>query len=232
MRNKIIAAYTREAANYDYSRYEDPNHPSNLRLVMLIKDIMAKCLVGNSILELAAGTGYWGKYLTGMGYNYSGIELTEAMIQQAWARGLNVQLGNVEDTSAYPNKVSNIICIKSFTFFPNPLQVLANCRNALDNDGRLILFYNNKYNWFLGLYSIFRDGKKVAPYPEYERRYSWQEMKGMLRQAGFKILLIKDCVNFSYRFIPKRWRNSKLIYWIDNHMRNGWTTCIVAIKAQ
>lgn len=221
--------YTEISKYYDYDRYEDPRHPANLRLKEIIEEVLGRYLVGNTVFELAAGTGYWGRYLIDKGYEYSGVDLTEAMVDKAKEKGIEtIKIGDVEDIEIYPDGVDNIVSIKSFTFFQKPLQVLHNVKASLKEGGRFIVFYNNKYNLPLMVYSIFADGNKVAPFPPHEHRYSWKEFSGMLEKVGLRKIHIRDCVNLPYRFIPPMLRSKAR--WIDDHLRMGWTTCIVAEK--
>jgi len=229
LKTLIQEAYNKEADIYDADRYGDV-HPANIRLRETIRNTLVKYLVGNTIFELASGTGYWGKYLVGLGYKYSGVDLTPGMVNKALGRHLDVRLGDVEDPTVYPKDIDSILCVKAFTFFQDPKKVLQNSYYSLKTGGRFICFYNNKRNFLLWVYSWFKDPNLIAPSPPYERRYTHREFESMARGVGFKTLFIKDCVNLPYKYLPKHLRYTKWTNWLDEHLKFGWTTYTVLEK--
>lgn len=215
---------------YDWDRYNNPRKPSNIRLRQIVERDLEKYLKQSSVFELAAGTGYWGRYLLDLGYEYKGLEITPAMVEWAHRRGVTEEsLGDASDSRSYPKEVDNIICIKAFTFFREPIGVLLNCKKSLKKDGRLMMWYYNKDFHILRLL-LHLQGTSIEELTPLEIRYSWKDMKKMLRDSGFRLLDMKDYINFSYRFIPKFLRDNKVVHWVDDHLKYGWITFLVAEK--
>jgi len=224
----IIKYYTREAEIYEFRRFENPKYPANLRLKRKIIEVCKKYLVDNTLFEIACGTGYWEKIFTDMGYQYSGVDLTPTMIEKAKARGIaDYRVGDVEDISVYPKEVDNIVCIKSFTMFQNQQQVLNNIYQSLRPGGRLLIFYNNKWNLLPLIASLFKGGRRgLGLSSSYDEPISRGQFLGMLEKSGLKLILIKECCNIPYRFLPRwRWLDK-----IDDLLAFGWITYVVAEK--
>jgi len=197
----------------------------------LIKELLPKWIVGNKILELACGTGYWGEYISGLGYDYCGLEITDGMTAQGGIKGLRVIQGDVEDYSIYPRHIDTVVCVKAFGFFTNPIKVLENVRKSLNPGGRFINFYyNNRYhNAIVRLYSLFKDPDNISYQPPWDERYTWKEYKKMCRQAGLSVIYMRDCVVLPYKIIPKGWHG--MADKIDGKLKHfGFVTMAVAEK--
>ena len=230
MNNKgdIVKYYTKEADIYEFRRFENPKYTSNLRLKRKIEEVCKKYLVGNTLFEIACGTGYWEKIFSTMGFKYSGVDITPVMIDKAKARGVaSYRVGDVEDISVYPLAVDNIVCIKAFTMFQNQQVVLNNVAKVLKPGGRFIVFYNNKWNLIPLAYSLLRGGRRgLGLSSSYDEPISRKMFLGMLRQSGLKKILIKECCNIPFRFLPRwGWLDK-----VDDFLSFGWITYVVAEK--
>lgn len=226
---RIVQHYIKEADVYDFLRYEDPTRPTNLRVRRKVQEVLSKYLVGNTVFELACGTGYWGDYVTERGYRYAGVDITPNMVEIAKSRGFRVKEGDVEDPNTYPAGVDNIFCVKAFTMFPNPQTVLYNIRNNLAPGGRFLVFYNNKYNIWGSIHFFFtrRKRKRTGLSDNYDIHPSTRQFLKWLHKAGLQEILVGTCCNIPYRLFP-RWNG--LLDWIDDHLGFGWITYIVAEK--
>ena len=224
----IIKYYTREADIYEYRRFENPKYAANLRLKRKIEEVCKKYLVGSTVLEIACGTGYWEKFFSSLGFQYSGIDLTPAMIEKAKQRGVaDYRVGDVEGLGVYPGEVDNIVCIKSFTMFQKKQEVLNNVYHTLRPGGRFIVFYNNKWNIFPLIVSLFLGGRRALGLSSsYDEPISRGMFLDMLKKAGLRKILIKECCNIPFRFLP-RWA---FLDKIDDLLAFGWITYVVAEK--
>lgn len=224
----IIKYYTREADIYEYRRFENPKYASNLRLKRKIIEVTKKYLVGNTVFEIACSTGYWEKIFSDMGYKYSGVDLTPHMIEKAKQRGIaDYRVGDVEDISVYPKGIDNIVCIKSFTMFQNQQVVLDNIHESLRPGGRLIAFYNNKWNLLPLLVSTVKGGREgLGLSSSYDEPISRGTFLKMLYKSGLKKILIRECCNLPFRFLPRwAWLDK-----VDDLLAFGWITYVVAEK--
>lgn len=228
---RIVEHYIKEADVYDFLRYEDPTRPMNLRVRRKVEETLSKYLVGQTVFELACGTGYWGKYIKRLGCQYVGVDITPAFKEKAANYGLDIIIGDVEDISSYPTSVDNIVCVKAFTMFPNPQVVLENVYRTLRPGGRLLVFYNNKFNILGSIHFLFteRKRKRLGLRDTYDIHPSTRTFLSWLHQAGLKEILTGTCCNIPYRFLPK-WNG--LLDWIDDRLGFGWITYIVAEKTK
>lgn len=227
-KERIIGYYTKEVEIYEFRRFENPRYPSNLRLKRKIEEICKKYLVGDSVFEIACGTGYWGKFFAKIGFKYGGMDLTPGMIEKANAQGLGAcRVGDVELPNAYPTNADNILCIKAYTMFQNQQAALNNVAASLRPGGRFIVFYNNKWNLLPLMYSWFVGGRQAAGLSSsYDTPISRRTFLAMLERAGLKKILIRECCNLPFRFLPRwRWLDK-----LDDLLAFGWITYCVAEK--
>lgn len=74
--------------------YQDKNTLGECEYVI---DQLSRCAVpGQNLLELGAGSGRHGKVFKELGWNWSGIERSPAMVALAQTEGLNAQQGEIE----------------------------------------------------------------------------------------------------------------------------------------
>lgn len=221
--------YNEEAAGYDKERYTE--RAIDVRFSKMVRHLLPKWTVGTRVLELAAGTGYWGEYMRSLGLRYGGIEITDSMVQVARAKELYVRQGDVESTDLYPLEVDTVFCIKAFGFFTNLSKVLENVRGCLRFGGRFINFYyNDRYhNAVVRLYSIFKDPDNIAYQPPWDVRHTWKEYRQLSKTAGLKVIYMRDCVVLPFRIIPKELR--PLASKIDDKLTHfGFITMAVSEK--
>lgn len=228
LKEMLQVTYNEEASGYDEERFKERQH--DVRLMRLIKELLPKWIVGNKVLELACGTGYWGEYISQLGYDYSGIEITEGMANQAKKKGLKIAVGDVEDIYSY-SPCDTAFCVKAFGFFTDPIKVLENVKEALHPGGRFIdFYYNNRYrNAIVRLYSLFKDPDNISYQPPWDERYTWKEYKKMCKQAGLSVIYMRDCVVLPYKIIPKGWHG--MADKIDSRLTHfGFVTMAVSEK--
>jgi len=144
----IIQTYRKRAANYDFT--------ANLYYLFGYREwayrrIAVKTLKlkpGDTVLELACGTGInfplFQSYIGPTG-QIIGVDLTDAMLEQAKNRVASQGWKNViltqHDASTYqiPSQVNAVFSSYALSLFPNTQQVLKNIANSLVPGGRLTL---------------------------------------------------------------------------------------------
>jgi len=172
---KLIIAkhYDRESGIYDESRFKTSTWYR--RIDEETCKVLNMYLKGKTVLELGAGTGRYGIFCSKRGFQWLGIDISSGMINKARENfnkyGLNLSIiqGDVEDERLYPeNYYDNVICVKSFAFFPNPKIVIKNVFKTLRNGGRFIVVTANNDS----LYARIK-----RPKSDLMNFYSFRDMK-------------------------------------------------------
>ena len=148
LKDYIIQTYRKRAANYDFT--------ANLYYLFGYREwsyrqIAVKALnlqPGDTILELACGTGInfplFQDYIGSTG-RIIGVDLTDAMLEQAQKRVAKQGWDNVtliqHDASTFqiPSQVNAIFSSFALSIFPDTEKVLANIASSLPLNGRLVL---------------------------------------------------------------------------------------------
>lgn len=230
-KRRVAEEYDRESAVYDHTRY--CKNTWYIRINEETCDVLRKFLKGKTVLELGAGTGWYGIFCAERGFLWQGIEISKEMVkiaEQKFAKmgfnHLKIILGDVENESLYPEDFfDNVICIKAFNFFPDPEKVAQNVYKCLKNRGRFIIVYSNRDN-------IYAKIKKLSVY-KLMRFYSEQEMNHFLR--NFRIIFKRRIISFP-GFIYKipHFANLKVIKLLDNilslYLPFGAISVVVAEK--
>lgn len=221
---ETIEKYNKESLVYDRTRYGgiDSRH---VRTDEEICHDLLTLLRKGSVLELGSGTGRYGIFLKENGFEWTGIEISKGMIEKALEKNkiLNIINGNVTDKKLYSlNNYDNVICIKAFNFFPEPKKVMRNVYNTLKSGSKFILFYYNK-DFFSYFHPVTLD---FVP-------YTLKFIREIALDSGFtKVSKKRDIGNFPlsfYQLFPNLSIKNP-VKWIDNHLRRGWISEIIAEK--
>jgi len=144
----IIQTYRKRAANYDFTAnlYYLFGYREWAYRRMAVKAL--KLLPGDTVLELACGTGInfplFQKYIGPTG-RIIGVDITDAMLEQARKRVANQWWKNVtliqHDASTYqiPSNVNAVFSSYALSIFPDTKRVLTNIASSLAPSGRLTL---------------------------------------------------------------------------------------------
>ncbi|MBE0415986.1 MAG: methyltransferase domain-containing protein [Dehalococcoidia bacterium] len=236
VKKEIANGYNKEAEVYDETRYGSKASFPLRRVDEIVQNTLLEFLNKGSVLELGAGTGRYGVFLVKRGYDYKGIEISKGMINKAKEKeqreklNLKIVCGDVEELRFYPPAVDNVICIRAFSFFPNPEKVLQNVSNVLREKGRFIMFYYNKNNFFARIKFLFL---KEPPHGQYQTDCTFKEVNRMSNNVGLKVIFRKDIINFPgfiYRNFPEVILNMRFVRWFDDILKGGWVTGVVLEK--
>jgi len=226
---EIKKFYNRECRVYDKDRYATGTR--YVRADEEICKLLLKNIKGSTVLELGAGTGRYGILLKEYGFKWSGIDISEGMISKALEKeeSLDITEGNVEDKRLYPSEYfDNVICVRAFNFFNNPMRVIRNVYYTLKKGGQFILIYYNL--------NIFRKISIPILHDPYtvQRLYTYKQIQAMLVSVGFEVQSKRHMINlpcYIYNHFPKI-VNLSLIKKFDNALRDGWIVAVITKKRE
>lgn len=228
-KKKLKEDYGREASTYDKVRFESPG---GRFLDGIEKETILKWLKNGSILELGVGTGRFAIFLAKGGHEFTGIDITPAMMEVASlkAKKENIKLKliqmDAENLNFPPSSFDNVLCSRTFAYFHNPNRVLKGVHNVLREGGRLIIVTPSQEFLFARIAARLRCAATES------RLYSWSGLKKMLEEHKFKLKHHQALFNFptkTYLYGPKML--IKLVEKIDNKiLNNGWYWFVVAEK--
>jgi len=204
LQDYIIQTYRKRAANYDFTAnlYYLFGYREWAYRRLAVKAL--KLLPGDTVLELACGTGInfplFQRYIGPTG-RIIGVDITDAMLEQANKRVANQGWKNIaliqHDASTYqiPSNVNAVFSSYALSIFPDTKRVLTNIANSLAPGGRLTLIELQipKF-WHLWLASAAVTlMKPFAVTEEWVARRPWETIRNTIREEF-------DNVEISERF--------------------------------
>ncbi|MCL6641758.1 MAG: methyltransferase domain-containing protein [Candidatus Bipolaricaulota bacterium] len=144
------------------------------------------------VLEIACGPGFVALLFAEHVREVVGLDLTEALLEQARQRQRELGLHNVQfvqgdaEQLPFPDGAFTIVaCHKAFHHFPNPQRVLEESARVLEQGGRLVLgdtlsSDDPDKNALHNSLERLRD-------PSHVKMYGLNELTALLRDAGFLV---------------------------------------------
>ena len=134
--------YDFEAETYYQSRFTSK---VDKYMDQVVKKKLLRYMQPSKILELGVGTGRHAIYLSKLGFNVIGIDLSQGMLQEcrnkAYKNGIQLELYQMDAHELrFPSeKFDTVYCDRTFKFFNQPEKVLKEVHRVLKLGGRLVL---------------------------------------------------------------------------------------------
>lgn len=192
---------------------------------------------GEFVLDVGAGSGYYGQQMSAAGANAVLMDLSRTVLEQARAAGTNAVGYVCCDASAMPfapKSFDKVLCTEVLEHLPDAPQALLECARVMQDDGELVVTTPSRWSPMNLAYGIKR---KV-------RGYEFNEHLTEYTIAGFKDLVkqsfVLQALNFANFLVPYPFdqflitaQSSRLIgalKWIEETLartpglrRLGWT---------
>jgi SAM-dependent methyltransferase len=185
----VLDGYRKGAVSYDRERF--PWEEGCLGQVE--RDKISMFLRNTSILECGIGTGRHAMSFAEK-HEYFGADLSREMIkvcrEKTDGMSVDIVLSDAESLAFRRSSFDNVICSKTFKFFPSPLEFLKEARRSLRKGGRCIITLEVMDSLWFRLAK--RLGLKV---PKHERHYFTDEVKTLFQKAGFSNIRVEPVAN-------------------------------------
>lgn len=135
-------------------------------------------------LELCCGTGAVGRAFVRLGWNMTGLDITEAMVKET-EKYFPAMQHNVEEGLPFENESFDAVVMRQALFFFEPKKLLAEIQRVLKKDGRFILSQTVPFDsaedeiWLKKVHTT-----KQAQLLNF---YTARDLEKILKDAGFKI---------------------------------------------
>ncbi len=161
------------------------------------------------ILDVACGTGVLGEELKRMGHHVTGIDINLDILNIAKNRLNEVycyDVTKIKEYELFKNQKFNIIIFGDILeHLYNPLQVLIDCKQLLDTEGKIIISVPNIAVWFMRLKLLFGnfDYQETGTLDKtHIRFFTKKTVTNLVKLAGYKITNIHFTPYLVRIFLP------------------------------
>ncbi len=182
----------RERYNYEVKRYEASRFgsPGGRFFDLLEKNYASQFLIPGSVLHVGTATGRFVSYLSKLGFQYTGLEISDLMVEATKTRIsgesalADIIQADGENPPIRPSSFDNVLSVRSFHFLPQPEKFLKSAYEVLRPRGRVIASFE--------LHTRLRHPAqflRVLPEPLPSRNfYKIPDVARMFRNAGFRVI--------------------------------------------
>ncbi len=150
------------------------------------KNLLARVVKGENALEIGTATGRFAILLVQRGYEYTGIDLSLAMLRVTSSRtkfdgGKTSFLQMDAEQMAFRPYFDNVICIRTFHFLPHPHKAMQDMVNSMKQRGRCLVTFetDNPLRRFAVTFDL--GGSK-------QRYYKRKEVEDLFRASGLTVI--------------------------------------------
>jgi len=186
-KKNVIDNYNREGKNYDNIRYGRTKGGRFFSEIELRKTL--EMIKGDTVLHVGTATGRVSAYLVSSGFDYVGLEISDAMarITKDKLNGAgDVVQGDAEHLPFKPAVFDNVVSVRSFHFLPHPEVFLDEANRVLKRTGRVTVSFEKIV---LGR-ETFRRIMQLPSSNAKRTYYTNPQVAFMLRKARFETLSV------------------------------------------
>jgi glycosyltransferase involved in cell wall biosynthesis len=184
-KKNVIDNYNREGKNYDNIRYGRTKGGKFFSEVELHKTL--KMIKGDKVLHVGTATGRVSTHLVSSGFDYVGLELSDAMarITKDKLNGAgDVVQGDAEHLPFRATIFDDVVSVRTFHFLPHPEAFLDEANRVLKRTGRVTVSFEKNVRGR----EIFRKLMSLPPSNAKRTYYSNPQVALMVRGARFEAL--------------------------------------------
>ncbi len=170
------------AADYD-DWYDSPTGQMYDRLEKMAFDhLLSNYDGGKQLLEIGCGTGHWSKYFSEQGFEVTGVDVSEKMIENAKKKGVphcHFHIADGQDITFFENSFDAAAAITTLEFAEKPLRIIAGMARCVKPKGKLWFGVLNS----LSAYNQKRRQNENSVYA-YAHLFSPQQLQNLLERFG------------------------------------------------
>jgi len=167
--------------------YNKPFGRSAFQLERLCIELLCEDL-RHPLLEIGVGTG---RFAEALGIAY-GLDPSSGVLRFAKKRGVTTIKGVGEELPFKDKIFGGVFLIVTLCFLDNPIKALMEARRVLLDEGSVILGLILKGSPWASFYE--EKGRKGNIFYKIARFYSFEEVKRMMEEAGFKIVKVASTI--------------------------------------
>jgi len=180
-------SYDRQVSSYDTLRF---GSQGGAFFSAIEKEYATRFLVNGSVLHLGTATGRFANHLPKRGYQYVGIEISDAMATATKSRikeeavDADLVQGDGEHPPFRPRSFDNVLSVRSFHFLPQPAYFVQNSYHLLKPGGIIAVSFEMQVPFREAAHRLHL---LQVPLPK-RTFYSVKEVTLLLREKGFEII--------------------------------------------
>jgi len=200
-KKNVIDNYNREGKSYDNIRYGRTKGGKFFSEVELRKTL--EMVKGDKVLHVGTATGRVSTYLVSSGFDYVGLELSDAMarITKDNLNGAgDIVRGDAEHLPFRPAVFDDVLSVRSFHFLPHPEAFLDEANRVLKGTGRATVSFEKNVRGR----ETFRKVMSLPPSNAKRTYYTNLQVARMMRRARFEALFAGNVTKLPLLFY---WRS-------------------------
>jgi len=193
---------------YGYMNYDEDKRSMTHVLERYIDLLNERGRQKGRLLDVGAATGFFVNLVAQHGWQAEGIEISQAAVETARAKNLNVYQGSIENLKTV-DTYDAITLLDVLEHLPNPIDALKTANTLLKKDGVLLINVPDAGSLYARLFGC--RWHAVIP-PEHLWYFTYSSLKRLLTATGFaRIQKYKFNKTFSLAYILStcgRWLSS------------------------
>ncbi len=177
--SQVQQNYDQNVGNYDLARFRSVG---GQYVNKMEQEFVANMIKGSRVLEVGTATGRFAVSLTQRGAEYTGVDLSQKMLQTTFERtNHSASLIQMDGSQlGFRSYFDYVLCIRTFHFLQRPVEALQGMSSALKPGGECLVTFETD-NFLRRLLFFFGVGTSEQYY------YKISDVEDMFLKAGFKI---------------------------------------------
>ena len=139
------------------------------------------------LLDVGCGRGLNSVFFRDKGFEVEALDISPQAVQLTKSKGIKAFLMDLEEEEI-KGKYDIILCLEVLQFVVNPTKVLLNLRQALCDDGEIILSLPNEFHLQKRWNVLWGQADFAGAKAPHLRLFNYPEIEKMIEECGLKIM--------------------------------------------